>query len=75
MSSLKRLHQVDKQSKLTVSGYVRLKHKSLFKNNQYVLFQNIPISISLLCTLYYYLYDYFDVVSHEIQLSNGEKTI
>lgn len=82
MSALKRLHNIDKGTKLFVTGYIRRKHKSLFKNNKYALFQNIPIAISSLCTLYYYLSDHFDLeiidsnsaVSSYVKFSKDFKT-
>ena len=75
MSALKRLHEIDTKTKCIVFGYVRSNHKFLFKSNQNALFQNIPISISSLCTLYYHLYDYFDEINPRVNLTKDNKTI
>ena len=76
MSTLQRSHEiVDRESERIVHGYIRLQHKVLFQSNMYPLFQNIPGSISSLCTLYYHLYDYFDKIHPDMKLSNNSKTI
>ena len=66
------LKEIDKNTKYVVSGYIRNEHK-LIKQSPYVLFQNIPISILSLCTLYYHPTDYFDSVGRDILLSNNKK--
>ena len=66
---------MDNDTKLTVSGYLRHHHKSLFKSNTFVLFNNIPIAISSLCTLYYYFRDYFQLIADDNEVSNNGFTI
>ena len=75
--SLKRaqLAAIDNETKFTVTGYIRNQHKSLFKSSQYVLFQNIPIAISSLCTLYYHLCDYFELIPDSTSISNNKRCI
>ena len=75
MFTMQSLGEVDKESELTVFGYIRSQHKSLLESNVYALFQNIPTSISSLCSLYYYSYDYFDIVHSNMKLSNNKRTI
>ena len=75
MSSLKGLYETDEESRLIASGYIRSKHKSLFKSNTHALFQNIPIPISLLCALYYYTYDQFLELPPDMDLTKDEETI
>ena len=75
MSTLKRLHHIDQEIKFIVCGYIRSEHESLFRANACILFQNVPNSITSLCTLYYYLYDYFDLIGSDMKISNDKKTI
>ena len=75
MSALKRHHPVDAESKLIVSGYVRLEHQSLFKSNRYALFENVPTQVSGWFAAYYDSYDLFDKIRSDMALSDGKKTI
>ena len=53
----KQLSAIDNHTKYSVYGYIKSQHKSLFKSSPYALFQNVPIAISSLCTLYYHIED------------------
>ena len=68
------LKEIDKNTKDLVSGYIRKSHK-LNKQRPYILFQNVPICVSSLCTLYYYVTDYFDSISKHVLTSNNKKTV
>ena len=75
-SKLKQLKEIDTNTKYTVSGFIRGQHKSLFKSSRYALFQNIPISISSLCTLYYHTRDYFKIFNEEkFSVTDNNKTL
>ena len=75
-SKLQQLREIDTDTKYTVSGYIRKKHKSLFKSNRNALFQNIPIAISSLCTLYYHSKDYFEILNEKkFSITNNNKTL
>ena len=74
-SKLKQLKEIDTKTKYTVSGYIRKKHKLLFKSSNYLLFQNIPISVSSLCTLYYHCMDHFEIINKQLSVSNNNKTL
>ena len=65
------------RTKLSVFGYIRSKHILLFKSNQYQLFENIPISISSLCTLYYHSFDYFrsNLASSTVKITKNDTKI
>ena len=74
--ALRRLKNIDAESKYTVGGYIREQHTKLFSKNRYALFENIPISISSICTLYYHLFDYFELLDDDmISVSSDKKTI
>ena len=69
--------QVDNKSKHTVFGYVRSEHGSLFKSTPYAVFQNFPISISSIVTLYYHTPEFLNVISciKDISVSKDGKHI
>lgn len=75
MQTLKRTREIDAQTKLSVTGYIRLNHKSLFNTNQYALFQNVPDSIYSLCILYLHLQEYFDRIHQSFRISEDKSTI
>ena len=59
------LISADKRTKYLVSRYIREQHKTLFNSNTSVLFQNIPIAISSLCIVYFFLMDYFEMADDQ----------
>ena len=69
---------IDNKSKHVVSGFIRQKHKeNKLKSSKYVLFQNVPVVISSLCTFYYHSRDYFtlDFVHEDAEILNNGKTL
>ena len=75
-TALQKLKDIDKNTKYAVSGYIRKQHKSELLNiSPFLLFQNVPIFISALCTLYYYSSDYFDCIGKNVLVSNNNKVL
>ena len=72
-SKLKKLQDIDNRIKCTVCGYVR-EHQSMIESQEYNLFNNIPILIPSICTLYYDPNDYF-IANKKVKLSKDRKTI
>ena len=71
-----RLKHIDKNAKYLVSRYIHEQHTILFKSNTCVLFQSIPIAISSLCIVSYYLMDHFETANHnKTNISKDKKTI
>ena len=74
-SKSKEFKQISNQTKQIVSGYIRQEHKSQFKSSHYALFQNVPISITSFCTLYYNPKEFFQNISACLISSNNNETI
>ena len=70
---LKRLNRIDRESKYAVSGFVR-KYQVIIESAEYNLFNNIPILIRSLCTLYYDPSDNFEG-NKDVILSSDNKSI
>ena len=47
----------------------------MFKTGLYTLFQNVPNEIPSLCTLYYQLIDYFEIIANDASVSNNGYTL
>ena len=68
------LKKIDENTKYLVSGYIR-KEQKLIKQSPYTLFQNVPIFVSSLCTLYYHVTEYFNSIGKDILSSNNKTTL
>ena len=70
---LDKIKNVDTSTKYYVAGYIRQNHQ-LLKMSPYALFQNIPLTISSLCTLYVYTSDHWELTAKGTPLQ-GKKDI
>ena len=69
---LKRLKQVDIRTELLVNGYVRVIIDTL---GGHTLFENVPNYIHSLCMLFYFVYEYFDIIGKGVSVSDDRSRI
>ena len=70
-----KLKSIDQTTKDAVFGYIR-SYQKLTHGNEYALFQNIPIGISSLCTLYLGTIEYFKLFDdQQVMISDDGKSI
>ena len=70
---LKKLNDIDEQTKFTIYGYIR-EHQSSFASEEYNIFNNIPDLIPSLCILYFDSGDRFGIIGEAISYVDGDKT-
>ena len=72
-ANLRRLNDIAKEVKVSVSGYIR-ENQYLFQSEDHGIFNNIPQLIPSLCILYTDPGDRFEIIGDGIAYVNGDKT-
>lgn len=70
-----RSDKIDQRTVDIVNGFIRTNHRLLLISSQCTLFQNIPFGIYSLCTMYFYMTDYFQIIGKNMTSSNDNKTV
>lgn len=75
MATAQRYKLIDDTIKDTVRGFLRKEHKILFKSTDHYLFENIPLEIHQVVTLYFETEDYFTMIGRDVVPSINLQTI
>ena len=75
MSDLKRLGNIDKDTKFTIYGYIR-ENQPFFASAEYNIFNNIPDLVPSLCILYFDCGDIFEIIGNGlVYVDNDRSTV